>query len=390
MISDILNRVTCKEGRIMNKKEIAEIKKQFTERHCSISKICGCYVDGEKNIKTTFKQPFLSLDIEEMFKYFEILRKSLSGTFGKNLRNIDFPIECEELGGTQEFLLKLRDSKLNDDDMITSYYDKIIESYDYVGNYLILIIHDTYDVPGRTSDNIEMDDASDEVYEYILTTICPVNLSKPGLSYDSADNIFVNRTRDWVVEMPETALLFPAFNDRSTDIHSLLYYSKDGNDLHDSFIEQILNCPIPMSSDSQKETFATIIEETVGDSLDLEFMKNIQENLTRRAEESKENNEVLTLDKDDIKYLLKESGAEEELFEMYDKAYEAIADKNERVYASNVLNTRSFNVKTPSVVIKVDPLRCDLIEKKTIDGRECLVIALDGDVEVNGITISHH
>lgn len=374
----------------MNKKEISEIKKQFNERHCSISKICGCYVDGDKNIKTTFKQSFLSLDTEEMFKYFEILRKSLSGSIGKNLRTLDFPLECEKEGGTQEFLLRLRDSKLTDDELIEDYYQKIIDSYDYVGNYLILIIHDSYDIPGKTSDGIDMDDASDEVYEYVLTSICPVNLSKPGLSYNPNDNIFVNRIRDWVVEMPETALLFPAFNDRTTDIHSLLYYSKDGNDLHDIFIENILNCPVPLSSNSQKETFATIIEETIGENLDLEFMKSVQDNLIRQAEEAKENNEVLSMDKDEIKYLLKESGAEEELFEMYDKNYEAIADKNAKVYASNVLNTRSFNVKTPSVVIKVDPLRTDLIEKKIVDGRECLVIALDGDIEVNGVTITNH
>lgn len=374
----------------MNKKEITEIKKQFNERHCSISKICGCYVDGDKNIKTTFKQSFLSLETEEMFKYFEILRKSLSGSIGKNLRTLEFPLDSESEGGTQEFLLNLRNSKLLDDDMINSYYKKIIDNYDYVGNYLIIVVHDSYDVPGKTSDNIDMDDASDEVYEYILTSICPVNLSKPGLSYNPDDNLFVNRIRDWVVEMPETAMLFPAFNDRTADIHSLLYYSKDGNDLHDVFIENILNCPIPLSSNSQKETFATIIEKTIGDELNLDFMKNIQENLIRQSEEAKENNEVLSLDKDEIKYLLKESGADEELFEMYDKDYEAIADKNAKVYASNVLNTRSFNIKTPSVVIKVDPLRTDLIEKKIVDGRECLVISLDGDIEVNGVTISNH
>ena len=115
-----------------------------------------------------------------------------------------------------------------------------------------------------------------------------------------------------------------------------------------------------------------------------------KDNLLRRSEEAKDNNEVLSLDKDDIKYLLKECGAEEELFEMYDKSYEAIADKNDKVYASNVFNSRSFNIKTPSVVIKVDPMRTDLIEKQIIDGRECLVIALDGDVEINGITISNN
>ena len=372
----------------MNKKEISEIKKQFRERNCSISRICGCYVDGDKKIKTMFRQSFLSLDHEEMFKYFELFRKSLSGTIGKNLNTMEFPTESEMSGGTQDFLLRLRDSGLNDDELLQEYYDRIISSYDYVGNYLILVIHDSYDVPGKATDGTYMDDASDTVYEYILTTICPVNLSKPGLSYDATDNIFVNRIRDWVVEMPESAILFPAFHDRASDIHALLYYTKDAANMHDVFIEEILNCPVPMTSDTQKETFASIIEETVGSRGDLELMKSIHEHLTQMNEESKEQNEILTFDKDEIKQLLLESGAEDELFEMYDSTYETIADPKSKVYASNVVNTRSFQVKTPNVVIKVDPLHTNLIEKKTIDGRECLVIALDGDVEVNDVRLS--
>ena len=155
----------------MTKQEINEIKKLFTAKNCSITRICGCYVDGEKNKKTELKQAFLALPEEEMFKYFEILRKSLSGTIGKNLLNLEFPLESESEGGTQEFLLHLRDSKLRDDALLEQFYYRIIESYEYVGNYLILLIHDAYDVPGRTRDGIEMEDASDEVYDLSLIHI---------------------------------------------------------------------------------------------------------------------------------------------------------------------------------------------------------------------------
>lgn len=217
--------IKSKEGTLMTKQEISEIKKLFTPKNCSITRICGCYVDGEKNKKTELKQAFLALPEEEMFKYFEILRKSLSGTIGKNLLNLEFPLKSETEGGTQEFLLRLRDSRLKDDALLEQFYDRIIESYEYVGNYLILLIHDAYDVPGRTRDGIEMEDASDEVYDYILTCICPVDLSKPGLSYNAVENTFQNRIRDWVVGMPDAAFLFPAFNDRSTDLHSTLYLS---------------------------------------------------------------------------------------------------------------------------------------------------------------------
>ena len=189
----------------MTKQEISEIKKLFTPKNCSITRICGCYVDGEKNKKTELKQAFLALPEEEMFKYFEILRKSLSGTIGKNLLNLEFPLKSETEGGTQEFLLRLRDSRLKDDALLEQFYDRIIESYEYVGNYLILLIHDAYDVPGRTRDGIEMEDASDEVYDYILTCICPVDLSKPGLSYNAVENTFQNRIRDWVVATTRTS-----------------------------------------------------------------------------------------------------------------------------------------------------------------------------------------
>jgi len=223
----------------MIRQEISEIKKLFTQKNCSITRICGCYVDGEKNKKLDFKQAFLALPEEEMFKYFEILRKTLSGTPGKNLLTLEFPLATEYEGGTQEFLLRLRDSKLKDDALLEEFYDKIIEAYEYVGNYLILLIHDVYDVPGKTSDGIGMEDASDEVYEYILACICPVTLSKPGLSYNAEENAFQNRIRDWVVNVPETGFLFPAFTDRSADLHSTLYYSKDPDELQESFVEQL-------------------------------------------------------------------------------------------------------------------------------------------------------
>lgn len=371
----------------MQKQEISEIKKLLTQKNCSITRICGCYVDGEKNKKTQFKQAFLALPEEEMFKYFEILRKTLSGTLGKNLITLEFPLKSEEPGGTQEFLLRLRDSKLKDDALLDEYYDKIIANYEYVGNYLILVIHDVYDVPGKTSDGIEMEDASDEIYEYILTCICPVELSKPGLSYNPEENAFQNRIRDWVVTLPETGYLFPAFNDRSSDIHSALYYSKDPEELKESFVAEVLGCPLPLSAGGQKETFQALIEETLGEECDIEVVKNIHDKLTEMVEEHKEEPEPLVLAKNEVKTIFADSGVSNEKLEEFDKYYDETAGETTSLLASNVMNTRTFEVKTPDVVIKVNPERTDLIETRNIGGRECLVIELGGNVVVNGITV---
>lgn len=380
-------RRSTQGGINMIKQEVSELKKLFTQKNCSITRICGCYVDGEKNKKTEFKQAFLALPEEEMFKYFEIFRKSLSGSLGKNMLNLDFPLESEAKGGTQEFLLRLRDSKLKDDALLEEFYDKIIDAYEYVGNYLILIIHDAYDVPGRTLDGMDMEDASDEVYEYILTCICPVNLSKPGLSYNAMENAFQNRIRDWVVELPETGFLFPAFNDRGADLHSTLYYSKNPEELKELFVEQLLGCPLPLSAGGQKETFQTLIEETLGETCNIETVKTIHEKLAEMVEEHKEEPQPLVLDKNEVKTLFASSGVANDKMVEFERHYDETAGEDTSLLVSNVINTRTFEVKTPDVVIKVNPERTDLIETQNVGGRECLVIPLGNNIMVNGITV---
>lgn len=372
----------------MIKQEINEIKRLFTPNSCSITRICGCYVDGEKNKKTDFKEAFLSLPEEEIFKYFELLRKTLSGSIGKNLLNLEFPTDTELEGGTQEFLLKLRDSKLKDDALLEEFYDRVIGSYEYVGNYLILLIHDAYDVPGKALDGMTMDDASDTVFEYLLCCICPVALSKPGLSYDASLNEFHNRIRDWVVNMPETGFLFPSFNDRATDIHSTLFFNKNPEEPHSEFVEGILGCSLPLSAGSQKETFQAIIEETLGEDCEYEVVKNIHENLAEMIEEHKEIPEPLTLDKKEVKNLLEKSGVEEEKLKDFDALYDAAAGDDTALFVSNVASIRSFEVKTPDVVVKVNPDRADLVNTMMVDGRRCLVIEINDQVEVNGINVS--
>ena len=371
----------------MIKQEISEIKKLFTERNCSITRICGCYVDGEKNKKTELKQAFLALPEEEMFKYFEILRKSLSGTIGKNLLNLEFPLESESEGGTQKFLLRLRDSKLRDDALLEQFYDRIIESYEYVGNYLILLIHDAYDVPGRTKDGAEMEDASDEVYEYILACICPVDLSKTGLSYNAEENTFQNRLRDWVVGMPDTAFLFPSFNDRGADIHSTLYYSKNAAELKDDFIDKVLGCSIPLPADCQKEAFQALVEEVLGDNCSVEAIKNIHEELTEIVQEHKDDPDPVVLDKNTVETIFAKSGLDDDSMEAFDQCYDDTVGSDTELLLDNIYGSRSFEVKTQVVTVKVNPDRTDLVKTKVIDGRQCLVIELQEAVEVNGVAV---
>ncbi len=370
----------------MNKKEISEIKKLYKPDKNSVVRICGCYVDGEKNKLSSFKEAFLSLPEEEIFKYFEIFKKSLSGSIGKNLINMEFPTNEEREGGTQNFLYKLYKSELKENDLLNEFYDKVIANYHHDGNYLILVIYDEYDIPFKGTDGVTMEDASSEVYKYILCSLCPVDLDKPGLSYASNEKMFKNKIRNWMVQMPKTAFLFPAFNYRTTDIHNILYYSKKSEELNDDFIESVLGCREPLTAKSQKENFQAFIEETLEETCDMEAVKNIRENINRRLSETEES-AALTLDKADIKTILGESGVSAEKMKEFDNNFDECFGDTCKLHASNVVNERSFEIKTPSVTIKVDPERTDLVKTREIDGRKYIVVEINDNVLVDGIKV---
>lgn len=371
----------------MNKKEVLEIRKQFSPENCTITRICGCYVDHEKQKILELKKAFLSMPEDEAFKYFDIFKKTLSGTIGKNLINMEFPLDQEKPGGTQDFLLKLRDSRLEDEMLVEEFYDKVIENYIYAENYYIILIHAAYDIPGKASDNMEMFDASDEVYEHIMCSICPVNLSKAGLSYNAATNSIEDRIRDWIVDAPAKGFLFPAFQDRSADIHNILYYSKKPEELQPDFIGNVLGSTIPLTAKDQQETFHAIISDTLGEECDYDVVRSIHDNLTELIEEHKEAPEPLELSRPDVKRLLEKSGVPDERMESFDKEYEEIVGEKNSLLASNIVNTKTFQIETPDVIVKVNPERSDLVETKLIDGRKCLVIAIDDHLQVNGIEI---
>ena len=371
----------------MNRKEVLEIRKQFTPDNCAITRICGCYVDHEKNIILESKDAFLSLPEEEEFKYFEIFRHTLSGTLGKNLVDMEFPLEQEKAGGTQEFLLKLRDTRLEDDALVQEFYKKIIGNFDYGENYYIILIHSVYDIPGKSTAGDEMFDASDEVYAHIMCSICPVKMSKAGLSYNVVTNSIADRVRDWVVEQPINGFLFPAFNDRSSDIHSVLTYAKNPEIEQPGLIETVLGSVMPLTPATQKETFQSILSETLEEDGNYEVIKSVYENLNEMIEENKDNPEPLSFSKTEVKKLLENSGVPEKNMQTFEQVFDAHTNGEAELIATNIASTKSFGIETPDIVVKVNPERADLVETKLIDGRQCLVIAVDDHVEVNGISV---
>ncbi|MED9971908.1 MAG: DUF4317 domain-containing protein [Lachnospira sp.] len=373
----------------MTRKELNEIKSQYTLEDCGILRLCGCYVDGERNKITQFNENFLNLPEEEKHKYFDIFKKTLSGTPGKNLVDMKFNVDAYADEGARTFLMNLRDSGLKDDRLLDEFYDRIINNYSYVGNYLILLINQMYDIPAVTTDNIEMEDASDEVYSYILCSICHVNLSKPGLGYDEEDNNFHDKKQNHMVDVPDVGFLFPAFNKRSADEDMTLFYTKDVSEFEDGLIDCLLDCAVPLPAKQQKETFTSLVSEALGEEADLEVVKNIHENLEQIIEEKKQESPTpVMLDKTEMKDLLEKSGVKEERLENFEEHFEMAAGEHGKLVASNVSSGKKFEVKTPDVVIKINSDKTDIVSTQVIDGRQCLVIKIDERLEVNGISVN--
>lgn len=406
----------------MKKKDILELKRRFKKEECTFTRMCGCYVDGQKNIILKIGETFLNLKDEEFYKYLEIAKKTLSGTIGNNLLTLEFPLAEENAGGKQQFLMGLRDSKLKNEDLLDRFYQLIIESYDYVGNFLILIFHDVYDVITKTNDNAKLDE-SEEVYEYLLCAICPVELTKPGLGYHEDEHRIGARIRDWVVSAPENGFLFPAFTDRSSDIHSVMYYTKNAKEPHPEFMENGLGCASKKTAFEQKETFQTIIKKALGDEEKCEpVIMKIQENLHTKLKEQEtdkeENDDPILLTCDTIQDLMAESGVPEEITNRIEQSYaeefgamppaaEYLIDN--KVLAASAQKKKEFELTEQvqilteqlkekaadaelseafDVILTVAPEKVTQIKSEIIDGKKFLIIPMEDDehANVNGIT----
>lgn len=424
----------------MNKKEVLELKRRFKKEAATFTRVCGCYVDGNHNKVCKFGNTFLNLDEDEFYKYLEIANKALSGTIGNNLLELKFPIEEEEVGGRQHILMALRASKLEDENLLDTFYDLVIDTYDHAGNYLIVLFHDAYDVMSRTSDNNNLDE-SEEVYEYLICAICPVDLSKPGLGFLEEEHRIGSRVRDWVVGAVDTAFLFPAFNDRSTDIHSTLFYTKNTKEPHSEFMANGLGCGIERTATEQKMAFHSIVRNVLGaedehtDDVLLDLQQNLSDMIDEYAETHDDDEDVFLLDKEVVTKLLADSDISEEKAAKIEKSVdEAFGEKPPA--AENVIDSKALvqnelrvekmaledqvgtltvqlnekdealaertsqliekqeeidnyiaETKTYDVVLRVKPEKASQIKSQVINGQKCLVIPMGEDehATINGV-----
>lgn len=369
----------------MNKQEIAEIKKQYSIKECAISRIAGAYVDAEKNIKATFNKQFLSLPEEEIYKYLDIFKKGLSGIVGKNITTAEYDLAQEEKGSMHDFLMKVRNTKLENEELLHILYERIAEAYPDVSNFLIMLLYNVYDIPGRGNDQFKNVEASDEVYEYMTCYICPVALEKPGLVFDPVKADFVQKETRWEVGAPVYSFTFPSFEDRCTDIHHVTIYTKKTDGQFDDFSKEILGLEPVVAADLQKETFQKLIADAVSQKDDpMEIVKGIQGDILTALEE--EETEEISYEK--LQHVLTENSiSTEDAGSIIAEMKETL--NNHPIMATNVVDKKKLKINAPDIEIKITAEKGGEITKQIINGKNCLVVPIEdnSEVEVNGVKI---
>ena len=374
----------------MNRKEIAEIRRRFSLDKNAISCVRGCYVNEKREIVATFSRPLISFPQEEAEQYLAILTRTLAGIPGRNLIDVEFRPDQVMDGEAHGLLMGLKNTALTVDRGVETLCRRIIDALELEGNYLILMMHDAYDVPFRHTDENKVDVISEEVFNYILVSVCPVKLTKPALSYFADDNAFHSLEQEWVVAAPELGFMFPTFDDRATNIYSALYYTRDADNLHGEFIDAVFNADAPMPAEEQRETFQAILEDALDEDLSLDVVQAVHDTLRERLEENDKDKtaEPLEISPREVVSLLESAGVPEEKLQAFEEKYDAQFGEAVSLPARNVVEPKKFEVRTPDVVVQVNPQRSDLLETRVIDGVKYILIRAEEGVEVNGVNIS--
>ena len=374
----------------MNKKEIAEIKRRLNPEFHNVTCIRGCYVNGQGEIISTFTRSLEGMGEEECEKYLGLFKKVLSGVQGQNLLDIEFSPEMVMNSPEHRLLMHLKDTALTDDEAVEELFQRVIPTIHTEDHALILVMHDGYDVPYRSQDGNRVAEMSTEVFHYILCAICPVKLTKPALGYNPDTNDFRNRESDWLVSAPETGFMFPCFEERAADIYRSLFYTRDTAQGHEELVDTLFAFQPPMPAAMQKEAFQAVLQDSLREDCSYEVMQAVHEQVMEKMEEQKQDKHAapLKIDKYDVKEVLAECGVKPANMAAFEEKFDQQFGEQAKIEAVNVVNPRQFQVKTPSVVIKVNSDRTDLVETRVIDGHSYILIRADEGIEVNGVSVN--
>lgn len=373
----------------MNEKEISEIRRRVRRDRSNMTAIYGCFVNDQKEIVTQYSQSTGIMSENEAERYFSLMKRALSGTLGKNLVDITFRTAQVADSPEHKLLMGLRNSGLKDDALREQFYKKVIESVTLDTAYLILVGCDSYDVPFKSKDGDTQADNSGEVYTYLLCAICPVKQTKANLHYVPENKTFHDGGITQVAAAPALGFLFPAFDNRATNIYNALMYTHDSAQGHQAFVEAVFNTQPIKPAAEQKKSFEAILGAALGDECSMEVVQTVHEQLCQAIDLHKESRvaDPLLVSREAVSDALKACAVSEKSLAKFNVEFDESFGNEALLHPKNIIDNKKIEIHTPDVSIRVDPSRSDLIETRVIGGVKYIMICADEDVEVNGVRI---
>ena len=376
----------------MNKKEINEIKKNFSTNcgYFSFGNVVMAMVSNEGNIFYKSAKPSFAVSNDEIDLIIEALKKTLTGKLGKNLREYSFIKEEMLEGGKQSFLYNTLTDKFSTESVIDEFLHGIVSEMDYESTYAIISAHCCYSVLNtkekERKKNIEEDAESVFDYNFIITAICPVNLKFEGLIYDDIKQIVCKKEKaDRILEAPSDGFLFPLFNDRAPDVNGVLYYTKTPKKANVSLVENVLGCQFHMDCESEKEAFNYILKNVVGDSLDLDSMTKIQQSIQDKIDSKSYETEAVMMDCNDISAVLWEAGVEQEKLETLPATFNAVMGETDALTAGNLVDKKTV-ISAEGISVSVSKGYEEKVKTEVVNGKKCIIIEVDDpEIVINGV-----
>ena len=371
----------------MTEKELREIKRRFRPERSNAGKIVGCFVNGAGQIVSKINQSLGLGDSVLNEKLLGVMKRSLSGTLGTNLTDMPFStkqvLESEE----HKLLMGLVKSGLSDGALLDEFYSRAIESLRLDGNYVILLANDVYDVPSFSRDGAEGE--SFEQFSYIVCSICPVKNMNEALSFSEAESLIRVFSPSSVLSPVELGFMFPTFEDRRKNIYNALYYTRSLKVNYPDFAKRIFDAEAKMPPAAQKATFSECLSEALGEECSLEVVRSVHAQVAEMVEAKKESHdpEPLVITKATVKSMLECCGVDEERIERVGESMDESFGKNALLSPRNIISEKKFEIEAPEVKIKIDPEHRDLISTETIGNTRYLMIRVEGNITVNGISI---
>jgi hypothetical protein len=381
----------------MNKKDIANIRKQFKldNNLLAIREIFNVYVQKETGeVYHHMSLPFPLLEKEAQELFLANFKKVLTGDVDSRLFQLKFQRDVET--STQTILYEGLQAHSTEDwkEYMLQIVGKMFAHAVYEFDTVVTFIRGEYRKPTRKVDLDSETGGDDEVYssQFILCSLNKTDQPKKALLFDYIEKEFKpNNASDPIINLaaPLSGFMFPAFTDNAADVNHILYYAGKVNQPDVTFIDAVLNCEDIITAGEDKDCFELILNKVIGNQVDTNIIANVYEEIDKIVQESVENeeSEVPKLDYKDIGRILQVSGVENVDTDKVEHAFKAVISDEKHEFKASSLIPKSIKINTSVANLSINPKDLKNIKYIMYQGKRCLLLEIEEDVIIEGFKL---